>query len=63
MQKIIIQFTQDGRYIDNAWEGRFQALKGDQKAVSPSLAMRLVGQRLANAVLGEDGKPLTLSEK
>ncbi|KFA94932.1 MULTISPECIES: hypothetical protein [Vibrio] len=63
MRKIIIQFTQEGRYVDNAWEGKFHVLKGEQKAVSPSLAMRLVGSRLAIAVLGEDGKPLVLPEK
>ena len=58
MKKIIIQFTQNGSYIDSAWEGKFQAHKGEQKAVSPSLAMRLVTDRLATTVLDEQGNPL-----
>ncbi len=58
MKKIIIQFTQNGSYIDSAWEGKFQAYKGEQKAVSPSLAMRLVTDHLATTVLDKQGNPL-----
>ncbi|MFC5080380.1 hypothetical protein VTH8203_03066 [Vibrio thalassae] len=60
--RTVIEFTQSGRYMDRAWEGEIIAEKGVQKAVSPSLAMRLVSMGSAIAIFGPDGKPLTVDD-
>ncbi|HGY9615968.1 hypothetical protein ACK14O_14325 [Vibrio harveyi] len=58
MEKVVIEFLAGGSFIDNAWDGRFTAEKGDHKTVTPSLAMRLVATKVAKTVLDENGDPV-----
>lgn len=58
--RLVVEFTQHGRYLDKPWEGEIRAEKGVHKAISPSLAMHLINQGRAIAVFEEDGSPRTV---
>lgn len=58
--RLVVEFTQHGRYLDKPWEGEIRAEKGVHKAISPSLAMHLINHGRAIAVFEEDGSPRTV---
>lgn len=52
--KILIQYTQAGKYKDQAWEAQTLRSKGDIQAVTPSYAAQLVKQNKANLMTNEN---------
>jgi len=45
--KVLIQYTQTGKYKDRAWEALTLKSKGEIHAVTPSSAARLIEQNKA----------------
>ncbi|EGQ9273443.1 C factor cell-cell signaling protein [Vibrio parahaemolyticus] len=54
--KVLIQYTQAGKYRDQAWESLTLRSKGDMQAVTPSYAAQLIEQSKATLVMTEDGQ-------
>ncbi|CAH1523455.1 hypothetical protein [Vibrio sp. CUB2] len=52
--KVLIQYTQAGKYRDQAWESLTQKAKGEMQAVTPSYAAQLIEQNKATLVMTED---------
>ena len=52
--KILIQYTQAGKYRDHAWEAQTLRLKGDRQAVTPSYAAQLIKQKKAFLMTNEN---------
>ncbi|KMV30926.1 hypothetical protein L4D00_22930 [Photobacterium swingsii] len=46
--KILIQYTQTGKYRDHAWESLTLKAKGEVQAVTPSYAAQLIDQNRAS---------------
>lgn len=51
--KILIQYTQAGKYKDQAWESLTLKSKGEVQAVTPSYAAQLIEQNKASLVTSE----------
>ncbi len=45
--KVLIQYTQTGKYKDRVWESLTLKAKGEVQAVTPSSAVRLIEQNKA----------------
>ncbi|MGF1701498.1 hypothetical protein L4D09_14465 [Photobacterium makurazakiensis] len=54
--KVLIQYTQTGKYRDHAWEALATKAKGEVQAVTPSYAAQLIDQDKASLVTTEDGQ-------
>ncbi|HIF9204715.1 TPA: hypothetical protein ACX6QK_003962 [Photobacterium damselae] len=54
--KVVIEFTEAGKYRDQAWEGSFLCSKGQLHAVTPSYAAQLIQQRKAVICMDKDGE-------
>ncbi|WP_167394201.1 hypothetical protein [Vibrio diabolicus] len=54
--KVLIQYTQSGKYRDQAWESLTLRSKGDMQAVTPSYAAQLIEQSKATLVMTEEQK-------
>lgn len=52
--KVLIQYTQTGKYRDQAWEAYTLKAKGDVHAVTPSYAAQLIKQNKANLFTTDD---------
>ncbi|MGF1751833.1 MULTISPECIES: hypothetical protein [Vibrio] len=52
--KVLIQYTQPGKYKDQAWEALTLRTKGKIQAVTPSYAAQLIEQNKASLVISED---------
>ncbi|MGF1752159.1 hypothetical protein L4C33_00970 [Vibrio makurazakiensis] len=52
--KVLIQYTQAGKYRDQAWESLTIKAKGETQAVTPSYAAQLIEQSKASLVISED---------
>ncbi|WP_431787241.1 hypothetical protein [Vibrio harveyi] len=52
--KVLIQYTQAGKYRDQAWESLTPKAKGEIQAVTPSYAAQLIEQNKATLVMTED---------
>ncbi|MDD1782886.1 hypothetical protein LRP49_17060 [Enterovibrio sp. ZSDZ35] len=52
--KVLIQYTQSGKYRDQAWSGFSMRSKGEIQAVTPSYAAQLIEQNKARLVKNED---------
>jgi len=52
--KVLIQFTQPGKYRDHVWESLMQREKGDIQAVSLPYAAHLIHQHKACLVTTEN---------
>ncbi|HHG3024713.1 TPA: hypothetical protein ACPVWX_004657 [Vibrio parahaemolyticus] len=52
--KILIQYTQAGKYRDNAWESLTMKAKGDLQAVTPHCAAHLIKHHKARLVTSDD---------
>ncbi len=52
--KVLIQYTQTGKYRDQAWEAYTLRAKGDLHAVTPSYAAQLIKQNKAHLFTTED---------
>ncbi|MCL9777170.1 hypothetical protein [Vibrio methylphosphonaticus] len=52
--KVLIQYTQPGKYRDQAWEALTLRTKGQILAVTPSYAAQLIEQNKATLVTSED---------
>ena len=59
--KVLIQYTQTGKYRDQAWEAYTLRAKGDLHAVTPSYAAQLIKQNKAHLFTTEDSDILLLS--
>ncbi|MFA0087838.1 hypothetical protein BCU70_10200 [Vibrio sp. 10N.286.49.C2] len=46
--KVLIQYTQTGKYKDQAWDSLSVKAKGEIQAVTPSYAAQLIEQNRAN---------------
>ncbi|MHC6526991.1 MULTISPECIES: hypothetical protein [unclassified Vibrio] len=56
--KVVIEFLTSGRFRDNFWEGEFYVVRGEHRAVTPSLAAQLIKNRAASFCYMEDDKAL-----
>lgn len=54
--KVLIQYTQSGKYRDQAWEGYVIREKGEFQTVTPSYAAQLIEQNKARLITTGDGK-------
>ena len=54
--KVLIQYTQQGKYRDQEWESLTLRQKGDIQAVSPSSAAQLIGQNKACLLKSDNGE-------
>ena len=52
--KVLIQYTQTGKYRDHVWEALTIRAKGEIQAVTPSSAAQLIEQNKAVLVTTED---------
>ncbi|MEH0669332.1 hypothetical protein [Vibrio owensii] len=52
--KVLIQYTQAGKYRDQAWESLTLKAKGEMQAVTPSYAAQLIEQNKATLVMTEN---------
>ncbi|MCG9231425.1 hypothetical protein L3X65_19990 [Vibrio diabolicus] len=52
--KVLIQYTQAGKYRDHAWESLTLRSKGDMQAVTPSYDAQLIEQSKATLVMTEE---------
>ncbi|EME9803638.1 hypothetical protein J4H19_17180 [Vibrio alginolyticus] len=52
--KVLIQYTQAGKYRDQAWESLTLRSKGDMQAVTPSYSAQLIEQSKATLVMTEE---------
>ncbi|EOX4966121.1 hypothetical protein [Vibrio alginolyticus] len=52
--KVLIQYTQAGKYRDQAWESLTLRSKGYMQAVTPSYAAQLIEQSKATLVMTEE---------
>ncbi|KXF81936.1 hypothetical protein [Enterovibrio coralii] len=52
--KVLIQYTQAGKYKDQAWDAFTMRAKGEIQAVTPSYAAQLIEQNKASLVKTED---------
>ncbi|NOJ14580.1 hypothetical protein [Vibrio splendidus] len=51
--RVLIEYTQTGKYRDHAWEALTIRSKGEVQAVSPSYAAQLIKQNRANLTTTE----------
>ncbi|CAM2982246.1 hypothetical protein QTO01_10945 [Vibrio mytili] len=51
--KVLIQYTQSGKYRDQAWETSTLKIKGDIQAVTPPCAAQLIKQNKASLVMAD----------
>ena len=49
--KVLIQYTETGKYRDQAWEALTVKAKGDVAAVTPSYAAQLIKEKKACLML------------
>ncbi|MBW3696031.1 hypothetical protein EK599_10005 [Vibrio sp. T187] len=52
--KVLIRYTQAGKYRDQAWEALTIKAKGNMQAVTPSYAAQLIEQNKASLVTDDD---------
>lgn len=52
--KVLIRFTQTGKYKDRAWEPLKIKFKGDISAVTPSYAAQLIEKEKASLVTSDE---------
>ncbi len=52
--KVLIKFTQTGKYKDQAWDPLKIKFKGDISAVTPSYAAQLIEKERATLVTSEE---------
>ncbi|MEZ9566045.1 hypothetical protein AB4427_09310 [Vibrio artabrorum] len=52
--RVLIQYTQTGKYRDHAWEALTVRSKGEIQAVTPSYAAQLIKQKRASLATTED---------
>lgn len=57
--KVLIQYTQAGKYRDQAWEALVSREKGEMQTVTPSYAAQLVEQGKASILTTEEGQLIT----
>ena len=57
--KVLIQYTQAGKYKDQAWEALVSRQKGEIQTVTPSYAAQLIEQGKASLLTTEDGQLIT----
>ncbi|PSW22233.1 hypothetical protein C9I98_02930 [Photobacterium sanctipauli] len=51
--KVLIEYTEMGKYRDNVWEGATTKTKGQTQAVTPSFAAQLIENNKAKLVTTE----------
>ncbi|SJN53684.1 hypothetical protein VR7878_00445 [Vibrio ruber DSM 16370] len=56
--KVLVQFDQNGKHRDHAWEAPISHTKGELLAVSPMLAVQLLKNHQAHLCLNESGEIL-----
>lgn len=54
--KVLIQYTQAGKYRDQAWEALTLKSKGQVQAVTPACAAQLIEQKKASLVTSDDNQ-------
>ncbi|BCG18112.1 hypothetical protein HLBS07_19640 [Vibrio alginolyticus] len=54
MMKVLIQYTQTGKYRGQVWESMAMKAKGDLQAVTPSCAAQLIKHNKAKLVTSGD---------
>ncbi len=54
--KVLIQYTQAGKYRDQEWESFTIREKGDIQAVTPPFAAQLIGQNKACLLKSDNGE-------
>lgn len=54
--KVLIQYTQAGKYRDQAWEALTLKSKGQIQAVTPACAAQLIEQKKASLVMSDDNQ-------
>ena len=52
--KVLIQYTEAGKYRDQAWEALTVKVKGDVAAVTPSYAAQLIKEKKACLMTSDD---------
>ncbi|MBE1276498.1 hypothetical protein [Enterovibrio baiacu] len=52
--KVLIQYTQTGKYRDQAWEAPTFKASGEIQAVTPSYAAQMIEQNKACLVMSDD---------
>jgi len=53
--KVLIQYTQTGKYKEQVWEVLTTRQKGDIQAVTPLFAAQLIGQKKACLITTDSG--------
>ncbi|MGY0614901.1 hypothetical protein [Vibrio sp. FJH11] len=54
--KVLIQYTQAGKYRDQAWEALTLKSIGQIQAVTPACAAQLIEQKKASLVMSDDNQ-------